>query len=85
MKLFSLSIISPGNILYEGEAVSLIAPCANGYLGVLADHAPLIAKTLPGKITLTKPNNEKIFFDSTTEGVLEVISNQVSIILHKEI
>lgn len=63
----------------------MIAPCANGYLGVLADHAPLIAKTLPGKITLTKPNNEKIFFDSTTEGVLEVISNQVSIILHKEI
>ena len=41
--LFRLNIYSQEKTLYDGEIFSLIAPGESGYLGVLANHAPLIA------------------------------------------
>ena len=65
-KLFDLTIITPDEIVYEGKALSLVAPCALGYLGVLGDHAPLIANMKAGKITLKEESGKSIFFDTST-------------------
>ena len=80
-KLFNLSIITSDKTLYEGRVSSLIAPSKLGYLGVLADHAPLIATLASGKITLREDSNEQKVFDSKGGGLLEIMKNNVTILL----
>ena len=84
-KLFDLTIITPDEIVYEGKALSLVAPCALGYLGVLGDHAPLIANMKAGKITLKEESGKSIAFDSASNGFLQVLKNNVTIILNNNI
>ena len=80
-KLFNLSIITPGKTIYEGRASSLIAPSRLGYLGVLADHAGLIATLASGRITLREDSNEQKVFNSKGDGLLEIMKNNVTILL----
>ena len=80
-KLFSLSIITPDATLYEGKISSLVAPSTLGYLGVLADHAPLIATLAAGRITLRDDSDKRKVFDSKGGGFLEVMNNRVTILL----
>jgi F-type H+-transporting ATPase subunit epsilon len=84
-KLFDLSIITPDETVYEGRVLSLVAPCALGYLGVLGDHSPLIANMTAGKITLKEEAGNSIIFNSETKGFLQVLKNKVSIILNNNL
>jgi F-type H+-transporting ATPase subunit epsilon len=47
-KTFSVSLVTPDGPAFEGEAVMLIVPGADGEIGVLARHAPLIATLKAG-------------------------------------
>ena len=81
-KTFHVQMITPDKIFYEGDVVSLVAPGEEGYLGVLADHAPLISNLRSGKIALTvRPGDPPIVFHSLGTGFLEVLKNQVTLLL----
>lgn len=82
-KLFNLNIVTTDKTLYEGRVSSLIAPSKLGYLGVLADHAPLIATLGPGKITFKEDSNEQKTFNSKDGGLLEIMKNKVTILLNE--
>lgn len=83
VKLFNLTILQPDRIIYDGQAMSLIAPCETGYLGVLADHAALAANVIPGEITVKQsPEQEAVIFTSRGKGFLEVLNNNVNLILN---
>ena len=43
MATFDLSLVTPDGPVFEGEVEMLIVPGADGEIGVLARHAPLIA------------------------------------------
>jgi F-type H+-transporting ATPase subunit epsilon len=47
-KTFSVSLVTPDGAAFEGEAVMLIVPGADGEIGVLARHARLIATLRAG-------------------------------------
>ena len=47
-KTFSVSLVTPDGAAFEGEAVMLIVPGADGEIGVLARHASLIATLKAG-------------------------------------
>lgn len=79
-KSFHVSIVTPDKTIFEGRAQSLIAPAELGYLGVLANHAPLITNLSPGKIILKEKSAETIIFHSSGNGILEVLKNNVSIL-----
>jgi F-type H+-transporting ATPase subunit epsilon len=83
-KSFNLSIITPDKIAYEGKAVSLVVPAALGYLGVLADHRPLVSNIVNGKITLTEGSGKMLTFHCKSKGFLEVLKNNVTIILNQD-
>ena len=80
-KSFHLEIITPDEQVYSGRVTSLVAPCAEGYLGVLKDHAPLLALAVDGKITFRKDTGETTVLNNKSTGFLEVNKNQVSLIL----
>lgn len=81
MKLFNVNIITQEKIIYEGKASSLIAPSKLGYLGVLADHAPLISSLGPGRIIIREDSTEQKVFESKGGGFLEVMKNNATILL----
>ena len=47
-RTFDVSLVTPEGAAYEGEAEMLIVPGADGEIGVLARHAPLVAMLKAG-------------------------------------
>lgn len=80
-KLFEVNILNPEKVIYKGQIISLVVPAEFGYLGVLADHAPLIANLVPGKITIREGSDKVINIDSGSNGFLEIQENKVSLLL----
>ena len=48
MAVLEVSLVTPDGSVYDGEAEMLIVPGADGEIGVLARHAPLIATLKAG-------------------------------------
>jgi len=80
-KTFQAGIYSSDKIVFEGQVVSMIVPSVSGFLGILADHAPLVAKLSSGKITIRNPKGEMSMIDSSPDGFLQVLKNQVTLLL----
>lgn len=77
---FRLEVITPDRIvLSDPDVVSVVAPGSEGYLGMLANHAPLMTELKIGKLDLRRR-------DGTTDemaiagGFLEVFENKVSVL-----
>jgi F0F1-type ATP synthase epsilon subunit len=51
---YSLKIITPQGIAYEGTVVHTFLPTENGFVGVLAHHAPYLVSSKGGKIVATE-------------------------------
>lgn len=76
---FHARILTVTSLVFEGEIASLIARGRDGYFGVLANHAPLIASLAPGKLLLRKPDGREQCF-SLSGGLFEVAGNDARIL-----
>ena len=73
--MFHLSVITPTRTLLDEEVTSIIVPGSEGYFGVLAHHAPLIAALAPGRLTVkTAAEETKVY--ALSGGFLEVSHNK---------
>ncbi len=79
-KNFKLIIVTPEKIIYDGEVSSIVAPGDVGYLGILADHAPIITSLTTGKLELTDPNGTKSTM-MISGGFMEVVKNTATILV----
>lgn len=79
MSSFKLSIVSPERILFEDEVTSLVVPGGEGYLGILAHHAPLISTLKVGEIKFRDTNNKEVWM-ATSGGFIEVSDNKATIL-----
>ena len=61
--LFSVSLVTPEGPAFEGEAEMLVVPGADGEIGVLARHAPLVA--------LLNAGSTRVYRDRDSEDSLE--------------
>lgn len=80
MAEFQLSIVTPEVTIFEEMVESLIVPGAKGYLGILANHAPLISPLQPGKITIHMPGKTTEIILAVSGGFLEVAHNRATIL-----
>ena len=74
-----LEIITPDKKLYEGEAKSLTVPGSEGSLGVLNNHAAMVASLKKGKVKVITDQSETQFFE-IKGGVIEVLKNKVVVL-----
>lgn len=74
-----LEIITPDKKLFEGEAKALTVPGSEGSLGVLNNHAPMIASLKKGKVKVTTDKSDVTFFE-VNGGVIEVLKNKVVVL-----
>ena len=79
MKSFQIEILTPQKAVYSGQAEALTLKGALGYFGVLAGHAPLIARLAPGKLTLTRDGKESVY--QAGAGFVQVGKERVSVLL----
>ena len=77
---FELEILTPKKRLFKGPVTSLVAPGEMGYLGVLANHAPLVTTLVAGNITFRDPAGHPHTLRSTGAGLLEVYHNAATVL-----
>lgn len=65
--------------IFDGEAESLTAPTSAGEVTILSKHEPLVATLKKGTLRIKTQNGEREF--AVEDGVLEVSSNQATVIL----
>jgi F-type H+-transporting ATPase subunit epsilon len=80
-KSFNVSIIAPDRKVYEGAAQSLVVPAGLGYLGVLADHAPLLTTLTRGRITIRDSAGKTAVFDCAGDGFMRVSRNRAVLLV----
>lgn len=78
MNAFRLEIVTPEAMVFSEEIESLVIPAHEGYLGVLAGHAPLLCTLIPGEIAYTK-NGKRIHL-TTSGGYMEVTKTKTIIL-----
>ncbi len=79
---FDVRILTPEDVFFRGKVTSLTAPGEEGYLGILAHHAPLVTPLARGILTLKDEKGEERKFDIDS-GFLEVSNNQVLLLVEK--
>ncbi len=81
-KAYHFRIITSDTIFYEGSVVSSIIPGEVGYLGVLANHAPLVTTCVPGKLYFRDASGGEHRYH-IEKGFLEVLQNKVTLLTEK--
>lgn len=70
MDTFSVTFISPEEMLYKGRAREVIVPASGGAMSILPRHAPLLAALKKGTVKIVEGSSEKTF--TIESGFIEV-------------
>ncbi len=76
---FKLQIVTPLRTVFQGTVDSVIAPGLDGYFGVLAHHAPLVAVLGRGNLRIRQARIETTW--RVSEGFIEVSDNQAIVLV----
>lgn len=71
-------IVSQDRLVFEGEVDIVVAPGAEGELGVLPNHAPLLTTLRPGMLRVRRLNREEVF--AISGGFMEVQPDVVTVL-----
>lgn len=71
-------IVSQDRIVFQGDADIVVLPGAEGVMGILPNHTPLLTVLQYGVITVRSKGNEEIF--TVAGGIAEVQPDQVTVL-----
>ena len=75
MPAITVDILTPERRVLQAQADSVVVPAADGELGILSGHTPLVAQLQPGEIRMRSGNDTQIF--AVSGGFVEVQNNHV--------
>ncbi len=76
-------VITPEEVIYDGEADLVIARIADGDLGVLVDHAPLVSTVEVGEVRIREDDEQFVY--ATSDGFFKVSENLVQVLVEEAI
>jgi F-type H+-transporting ATPase subunit epsilon len=79
MATMRLDFVSQDHMVFSGEVQEITAPGADGVLGILPRHAPLITVLNPGEVVVRRDGEPELFF-AVSGGWMEVLPNHVTIL-----
>ncbi|MFG0318192.1 MAG: F0F1 ATP synthase subunit epsilon [Planctomycetota bacterium JB042] len=79
-KTFHLEVVSPEGVLFDLPARSIVAPGADGMLGVLVGHAPLVTPLVPDVLKIVGGDGKEIAL-AIGSGFLQVADDQVRVLV----
>ena len=74
-------VIEPERVLYDGEADLVVARIADGDIGVMVDHAPVVSMVEIGAVRITQDDQRYVF--ATSDGFFKVSENLVQILVEE--
>lgn len=76
----NVEILTPDELIYEGEASGVQLPGVGGSFEVLNNHAPLIAALKAGNLRLNGAENNTTKTWNIKEGFVEVLNNHIIVL-----
>ena len=76
---FHIEVVTPERMIYSGEAVSVIAPGAEGDFGVLAHHLPMVVSLGVGELSIREASGRTVWM--ALEGGFFEVSDNKAIVL----
>ncbi len=78
-----LQVVAKSGILFEGEVTDAVVPAADGELGILPGHTPLLAILQPGSVrfTLSSGQEQEIL---TSRGFVTVDSDEIMVVVESQ-
>jgi len=76
---FTLAILTPDRTVFEGLVEYVEVPGGEGYMGVLANHAPLVTTLAEGTLKLRKPDGVEESI-GVSGGFFEVSNNKATVL-----
>jgi F-type H+-transporting ATPase subunit epsilon len=73
-----VEVITPDEVLFSGEAVSVKLPGTSGSFEALANHAPLLSSLAKGTIIVRTSAGEETF--EVSGGIVEVLNHKVVVL-----
>ncbi len=81
-KALDCTVLTPEGEVFHGPAQMVVAPGADGYLGILVNHAPLIATLGRGTLRVKRDGGNTESWQ-VEGGFLEVLKNKVSVLAQR--
>jgi F-type H+-transporting ATPase subunit epsilon len=76
-------IITPEKMVYDGEADLVVARIADGDVGVMVDHAPLVSMAEIGDVRVREGEELHVF--ATSDGFFKVSENLVQVLVEEAV
>ena len=76
-------VITPEEVIYDGEADLVIARIADGDIGVLVDHSPLVSTMEPGEVRIREDDEQHVY--AISDGFFKVSENLVQVLVEEAV
>jgi F-type H+-transporting ATPase subunit epsilon len=76
-------IITPEEMIFDGQADLVVARIADGEIGVLVDHAPVVSTVEFGEVRITEGDDKHIY--ATSDGFFKVSENLVQVLVEEAV
>ena len=74
-----LELVAPAGLVFEGDCEMVVLPAATGEIGILPQHAPLVAQLNIGRLRALRADGEWLTF-AVAEGFAKVQFNKVIVL-----
>jgi len=74
-----VELVAADRVVWSGEATMVVARTVDGDVGVLVNHAPMLALLVEGTVEVRTPDDE-YWVAAVDSGFLSVANNRVSIL-----
>ena len=81
--IIKLEIVTPNGVVYSEDIEHAVIPTANGKVGILQHHAPLIDRLVPADVKVVVNGNTDYL--AVGSGFVEVYAEKISIITDQAI
>jgi F-type H+-transporting ATPase subunit epsilon len=76
-------VITPEEVIYDGEVDLVIVRIADGDLGALVDHSPLVSTVEVGEVRIREDDEQHIY--ATSDGFFKVSENLVQVLVEEAV
>ena len=76
-------VITPEEVIYDGEANLVVVRIADGDLGVLVDHSPLVSSVGVGEVRIKEGDDQLVY--ATSDGFFKVSENLVQVLVEEAV
>jgi F-type H+-transporting ATPase subunit epsilon len=74
-------LITPQTVIYDGEADLVVVRIADGDIGIMRDHAPIVSTVEPREVRITQDDEKYVF--ATSDGFFKMSENLVQILVEE--